>query len=267
MLALTFDQQLPKQLPKTLPIYGVAVPPSPTRDIEAIARSWPDLRLARAKVRRLDNWIAVDYGQLALIYQQVSGAVQAKVRVAGARVREGDIRFPVEDDKVVEMARAFLGRVSFVDDEVSKLALGKVTHLWRQYASSEGVGPPEILDAGVVFTRVIDETPVVGPGGHVMVKVLPHGAIGGAWRVFRQRGAKVATVRITPSGEALAKLEDRLRRYRHLDGTVRVLRAQFGYFEAGRSHRQRFFEPAYFFVYETEGLFPLKSAEVVQASG
>jgi len=265
MLTLTFDQRLPTQLPTTLPVYAVAPLPSPTRDIEAIARSWPDLTLAQAKVRRLDNWIAADYGQLRLIYQQVSGAVQATVRAT--RVWEGNVRFPIEDDRVIEIARAFIGKLNLVSDEVSKLAVGKVTHLQRQCASSEGVQPPEILDAGVVFTRVIDETPVVGPGGCVMVKVLPDGAIAGASRVFRQRGAKVATVRVTPSADAIAKFEERLRRYRHLDGTVRVLRAQFGYFEASRNLRQRFFEPAYVFVYTTDGRFPFKFDEVIQASG
>ena len=267
MLTLTFDQQLPTLLPNTLPVYAVAAPTVPARDIKAIVRSWPGLTLERARrVHRIGNWISADYGELRLIYQRLSGAVQANVRTAGMRVREGNTRFPIEDDKVVEIARAFLGKAKFVQGEVSKLPLAKVTHLQRQLASSEGVWPPEILDAGVVFTRVIDDIPVVGPGGTVMVKVLPQGAVAGASRVFRRRGVKVATVRIRPASEALAEFEKRLRSYRHLDGPVRVRRAEFGYFEAGRSHRQLFFEPVYAFVYATEGPEPLKSAEVVHAS-
>jgi hypothetical protein len=267
MLTLTFDQRLPTQLPRMLPVYAVAVPIGPMRDIEAIARSWPGLTLARAKVRRIGHWIGADYGQLCLIYEQESGAVQASVRATGAGVREGYIQFPIKDEKVAEIARAFLGEANLVDREASKLALGEITHLERQLESSDGIGPPEILDAGVVFTRVIDETPVVGPGGHVMVKVLPAGAIAGASRVFRRRGAKVGTVRITPAGNALTEFEKRLRHYRHLDEPVRVLRAQFGYFEGGLGYRQRFFEPVYAFVFATEGPAPLKSVEIVQASG
>jgi hypothetical protein len=37
---------------------------------------------------------AADYGPLRLIYQRLSGAVQASVRPAGMRVREGNTRFP-----------------------------------------------------------------------------------------------------------------------------------------------------------------------------
>jgi hypothetical protein len=266
MLTLTFDQRLPTQLPRTLPVYAVAAPIDPMRDIEAIARSWPGLTLARAKVRRIGDWVSADYGQLHLIYQQASGAVQASVPAADARV--ANTRFPIEDARVVEIARAFLGKFNLVDDEVSKLALGEVTHLRRQRASSEGIGPVEILDAGVFFTRVIDETPVTGPGGHVMVEVLPHGAIAGASRVFRRRGARVGTVRIKAAGDALTEFERRLRRNRHLDEPVRVLRAEFGYFEGGRSYRQRFFEPVYAFLFTTDAEeAPLKSVEIIQASG
>lgn len=265
MLTLTFDQRLPTQLPTTLPVYAVAAPISPMRDIEAITRAWPDLNLARAKVRRIGDWVSADYGQLRLIYQQVSGAVQARVTTAGARI--ATTRFPLEDAKVVEIARAFLSKFSLVDDEVSKLALGEVTHLWRQVESSDGIGPPEILDAGIFFTRVIDETPITGPGGHVMVKVLSNKAIAGASRVFRPRGHKVSTVRIMAAGDALTEFERRLRRNRNLDGPVRVLRAEFGYFEGGRSYCQRFFEPVYAFLFATEGEAPLKSVEIVRASG
>jgi hypothetical protein len=267
MMTLTFAEQLPTQLPKTLPVYAAAAPIGPARDIETIARSWPGLTLAHPKVRRIADWISADYGQLGLIYQQASGAVQASVRTADAGVSEGNTQFPIKDERVVEIACVFLGKAHLVDDEVSKLKVGKITHLQRQLASSDGVGPPEILDAGVVFTRVIDETPVVGPGGHVMVKVLPNEAIAGASRVFRRRGPKVGAVRVKPPNDALAEFEQRLQRDRHLDGRVRVLRAQFGYFEAGRSQRQRLFEPAYAFVFVTDGPEPLKSAEVIWASG
>jgi len=266
MLTLTFDQQLPTQLPKVLPIYAVAPSAFPMLDMGGIASSWPGLSLARAKTNRVGDWISADYGQLRLLYQQASGAVQASVLAMGVR-ESGGTRFPIADDNVVEIARTFLGKSKLVDDEVSKLVLHKVTHLVQQVASSDGVEPPEVLDAGVVFTRVIDETPVVGPGGYVMVKVLPRGTIAGASRVFRPRGGKISTARVLPPNDALAEFERRLRRSRRLDQPVRVLRAQFGYLEAGTTYRQRFFEPAYTFVYVTGGPAPLKSIEVIHASG
>jgi hypothetical protein len=262
---VTFDQQLPAQIPRILPIYAVAPPAFPLVEMETIAHSWPDVSLERARTRSVGDWVSADYGQLRLLYQQVSGAVQASVRAAGARV-SGGTRSPIPDDKVVEIARAFLAKTSLAEDAASELTLGKITHLWQQAASSDGVEPPEILDAGVQFARMIDETPVIGPGGYVMVKVLPRATIGGASRVFRRRGAKIATVRVLPGSDALAAFEQRLRS-RQLNSSVRVTRAQFGYFEAGPSQRQRFFEPAYAFVFVTDGPEPLKSVEVIQASG
>jgi hypothetical protein len=265
LLTLTFDQQLPARVPTTLPVYTVAPLAFPTRDMEGIARAWPGLSLARPKSKGVGDWAAADYGQLRLFYERLSGAVQASARKAGAPAIAGRTRFPIADDRVVEIARGFLGAVPLVEDEASKLSVGGVTHLVQQVASSDGVEPPEFLDAGVVFTRVIDETPVIGPGGNVMIKVLPDQSIGGASRVFRPRGARAATTRVMAPNDALQAFEQRLRA-RPLDGAVRVLRAQFGYFEAGQGLRQRFFEPVYAFVYSTGGTEPLKSVEVIQAS-
>ena len=53
---------------------------------------------------------------------------------------------------------------------------------------------------------------------------------------------------------------------RELDGEIRVLKADFCYFEMGQSAEQRFFEPTYAFVFETTTEnFPYKSVEVIPA--
>lgn len=268
MLTLTFDQLLSTSIPKRLPVYAVSPVDSPAREIETIARAWPGFAPMQSKsTRQVNDWIYCDYGQLRLFYQRLSGALEASVRPTGTRTRTGSVKFPIDDDSAVKIARTFLGNGWFVEDDSNRLMLGKVTHLQRQHGSSEGVGPIEILDAGVVLTRAIDDTPVVGPGGHVMVNILSDGAISGASRVFRRRGARVDIVRIKPADAALAEFEQRLRRDRRLDGPVRVVSAQFGYFEAGRGHRQLFFEPAYTFVYVTELQESVMSVEVIQASG
>ena len=266
MLTVTFDQRMPSEVPPKLHVYTAKAPPAATAEFDAVARAWPGATLTRpGKVRRLVEWTSADFGQLRLLYNNISGALTAEVR-RGAGVREGHRHFPLTDDRAAEIARAFLAKAKLVDEDASKLVVAKVTHLRRQSATGDGTSPAEVLDAGVVLTRRIDDLPIVGPGGHVMVKVLPNSAIAGASRVFRRRGPKVATIRTRPPSDALAEFDTRLRKLRRLDGHVRVLRAEFGYFEAGRSHRQRFFEPAYTFIYETEGEYAFKSAEVVPAS-
>jgi hypothetical protein len=267
MLTLTFAEELPLQIPTILPIYEVARLAFPTQDMDGIASSWPGVTLSRAKTRSLGNWISADYGQLRLLYDRSSGAVQASVPAAESRANQGSAQFPISDDSAVELARAFLAKARLVDDEVGKLVLGTVAHLWQQVASEDGVEPPEILDAGVVLTRVIDETPVIGPGGHVMVKILADQTIAGASRIFRPRGKRVETARIMSRDDALGEFEKRLRLSRHLDESVQVLRARFGYFEHGTSRGQSYFEPAYAFVFATEGMGAFKSVEVIQASG
>lgn len=267
MLRIDFEEQPPAEVPTSLPIYATAPLMSPTRDMEAIACAWPGLSLERGTTRRSGPWMSADYGELRLLYQGFSGAVQVSVRSKGGREAQGSTDFPIADDQAARIARELLARVPLVPDDGSTLALEGVSHLVREAASPDGLEPPVILDAGVVFTRVIDETPVIGPGGHVMVKVLPTQAIGGASRVFRPRGARVAATRVMPVSDALEAFEKRLRDSRGLDGAVRVLRAKFGYFEAGRSQRQRVFEPAYAFVFSTDGEAPFKSFEVIPASG
>jgi len=268
MFTLIFEQRLPANIPATVPVYAAMPPSSASYVIQTIARAWlggkPKLT---HPLRRVQDWVSAEIGEMRLMCNRLSGAVQFNVQRKGRSALEENVRFPVEMHRVVELAREFLGRSAFIDDKVGNMRLGNITHLREQYASMEyPVSRPAILDAGVMFTRVIDEIDVVGPGGKVMVKVLPDETIAGASRVYRRRGSLVETVRITPAADALAEFERRLRRDRGLNKPVRVLRAQFGYFEAGRSQRQRFFEPVYAFVYTTDGPFPVKSAEVIAAS-
>jgi hypothetical protein len=246
----------------------VAILDNPTREIEAIVHAWPGFTHTQSKrIRHANNWICAEYGQLRLMYHRISGGVDAKVRQIGPGTGKGYVRFPINDDLAIRIARTFLGSGWFIEDDSEKLIFGKVTHLQRQHASSQGIEPVESLDAGVILTRVIDETPVVGPGGQVMVNILPDGTISGASRVFRPRGTKVDMASIMSPEEALTKFEQRLRRDRRLNSPVRVVNARFGYFEAGCSLRQRFFEPAYNFMYVAQGPETFTSVEVIQASG
>jgi hypothetical protein len=267
MIKLSFDRPLPERLPNELTVYATPPPTPAASSIRSIAAKWPGASAsARQTVRQIGDWYVAGGGGLRILYNQLSGGAIVNRPLPDARAIEGSPRFPIEPDRIVALARAFLDQAKLVDDDASTLPLVGVNHLRRRRASADGhVGPEELLDAGVVFGRMIAKVPVVGPGGHSMVKLRPDGSIAGASRVFRPCGKKVGTVKVVPRAQALAELERRLRD-RSLDGPVRILRAQFGYFEAGRSQRQLFFEPVFAFVFETVSRLPLKSAEIIPAS-
>jgi hypothetical protein len=122
------------------------------------------------------------------------------------------------------------------------------------------------LDAGVIFTRMIDELPVVGLGGLAMVKVGTDDTVVGGreiWRPILQRGSKVP---LRSPAEAMNLLENRLKRDR-LEGDYYVCKAWQCYNESGIEEAQRHLEPCYVFVIESLGNeFDTKKVVVIPAA-
>jgi hypothetical protein len=173
----------------------------------------------------------------------------------------------VADDSTVEnIAREYVEKIGRPTEE-KPLHLERVTHLYCQTADTKGqASTPSKLDAGVLFTRRVDDLPVVGRGGFTMVKIgTDNTVVGGreVWRPIASRGSKVP---LRSAAEAMDLLETKLKRSR-LEGDYYVVKAWQCYHEAGIEEAQRQLEPCYVFVVESLGNeFDTKKVVVIPAA-
>ena len=128
------------------------------------------------------------------------------------------------------------------------------------------VSEPSTLDAGVLFTRTVDELPVVGPGGVAMVKIGTDETVVGGREVWRPLAGRGSTVPLRTVEEATDLLRSSLKRS-GTDGELHVRKARLGYAEAGIEATQRYLEPCYAFLVETVGgLVDSKQVVVIPAA-
>ena len=112
----------------------------------------------------------------------------------------------------------------------------------------------------------IDGIPVTGPGGFVMINIAHNETVVAGLKIWRDIESKVEEVDVLEPSVAIEELRIRLNRSRLDKANVKVVKAEFCYFEAGANDEQSYFEPAYTFVFETKiNKFPYKSVEVIPA--
>jgi hypothetical protein len=258
-MAMTFQTKLPRDIPAKARVYTLPAPKVSATGLKSVARG---LGLGSAEFDLLTSKDRMGYsgGRWQIELQRASGALLA-VDVDHYGVDTGK-PFELTDRRAQGLAAKFL--------EQSKLVpLGstrplKVTHLRGADSDIKGETLTErLLDAGVVFGRVVDGLPVTGPGGLAMVHLDPGGDVVGLRSTWRALGKSAGTVRIKPIDWAVAGLE---KETDGLIGKVSVLKAQFGYFELGALDRQTVLEPVYAFVYavHNEGIAS-KHVHVVHA--
>jgi hypothetical protein len=100
----------------------------------------------------------------------------------------------------------------------------------------------------------------------VMVNVASDEAVVAGTKVWRRLGKTISIANVLKPDYAINELSRRLP-LQKIDRHVRVLKAEFCYFERGENDEQNYLEPAYAFVYEyeTKNRFPYKSALVIAA--
>lgn len=264
MLRLTFTKALPTQVPAQLTVYRFQRPRVDRNKLLQLAQKvWPREARTAPKFYEEGNWIVADWGMVNAAMNSRSGSIRLRHERSYLSSRPS---WNISDARAVEIARAFVTKTKILGNVETNLKLGKVTHL-RGQTFTRGEGNPEfILDAGVLFTREVDSIPVVGQGGQLMVNLDSTEAIVGGSRIWRDIAGAAGKTKIKPPDYAVAELQKRLKQ-RELQGNVRVMKADFCYFEAGTNDWQEYLEPSYAFVFETSsGKYPYKSAEVISAA-
>jgi hypothetical protein len=261
MFSLTMDET-PELLADQAAIHELAVAPVDQPSIvKLLVRLGLEKRLRELTWERSQNWITAGDPQATLSVNELSGGLRYRLRPL---VDEPGTEVKTSAERLEQIARGFLEQLGRPADP---LVLERITYLHVKTGDSTGEeSASSTLDAGLIFTRVVDDLPVVGPGGMVMVKIgTDESVVGGReiWRPVLRGGEKV---RLRTPDEANELLRLRLKKW-GVAGPVHVRKARMGYAELGIEERQRYLEPCYAYVVETEGgLVPSKRVEVIPAA-
>lgn len=265
-MGLEFRMTFPKEMPTSVPVYRLQRPAAFPLSVVALGKVAQQMGLAGrpGEVCISEDWTSYREGLHHLSMHGRSGALRYVHRERYAR--QGEKAFALSDQEAETIAERFLDRTGLVSRGERRTAA--VTHLRTAGAATEGEARSSarevLLDAGVVFRRLIDGVPVEGPGGQTMVHVDPEGEISGFEIIWRSVAEPVEDVKVLPPDRAYAVMKEIAGRVR---GDVEVTRAAFGYFEQGRGEAQTYLQPAYAMVYVVrDGEVAFKSAEVVAAA-
>jgi hypothetical protein len=258
-MAVTFEARLPGRLPDSLNVYALDAPKVTNANLTATARKLGLTGQGRDFIASSDS-LGYREGRWELEMNRVSGAISySHLDRSGIETEKA---FDLTDRRADGVARRFLERAALFPP--ATMALRRVTHMRGASADLRTRTVTEkVLDAGVVYGRVVDDQPVDGPGGFCMVNIDPDGEVIGLRSIWRPLGRRMGKVKIKAPDEAMdrvRKLADRMR------GDTTVVKATFGYFELGPINKQTVLEPVYAFVYIVrDGELAMKSAEVVHA--
>lgn len=247
-MKIEYLSRLPRALPARARVYALAAPRTDNKQLQALADGL-GLRTAAAEWSSSAIAVGAQIGRWSLAMHRASGALRLSHLDRYHAVGE-DEAFELSDRRAQGAAAKFVSRLALLPKAEAKAVA--VTHLRQAGGLPDGKRIAErILDAGVVYTRRIDDLPVIGPGGMAMVNVAGDGQVIGARRIWRTLGRRVATVALRPADWAVQTFEAALARQKLL-GDVKVLKSQLGYLEFGELDKQTLIEPVYAFVYAVQ---------------
>jgi hypothetical protein len=258
-MAITYEVKVPERVPNSVTVYRMAAPKVSNAALTQLAKRCGLTGKAR-EFAATPTSLAYREGRYTLEVRRESGAVT--MRHLDSYEEDPTKAFDLSDGRCAGIARRFLERAKLFPLRSAKLL--RVTHLHAAEASREERKIDQrVVDAGVVYGRVVDGLDVIGPGGITMVNIGPDADVIGLRSVWRPLGPKVRKVRIRPAREAIEAFERLASTFK---GDTTVVKAQFGYFELGPLDRQRVLEPVYALVYVVRyGEFAHKSAFVMHA--
>lgn len=246
-MSIKYAARLPRTVPAKARVYALAAPGASARQLRALADGLGQRGLD-ADVTTSATTLGSQVGRWSIAMHKASGALRVQHL---DRYGQADAQaFELGDRQAQRAADKFVAALDLLPERKGQAAakVVAVTHLRQGGGDAKGGSRADerILDAGVVYGRVIDELPVIGPGGMAMVQVAADSQVVGARRIWRTLGRGVASVKLRPADWAVREFEAAVAR---VMGDVEVVQAQLGYLEFGALDRQTLIEPVYAFVY------------------
>jgi hypothetical protein len=207
-------------------------------------------------------------GPFALSLRRASGAL----RYYDSRrwqIDDGKSKVQFSDEQAVSIAKRFLTQFKLVS--LDECSLPKVSHLRvGTLERSTGKATERIIDAAVVFQRMVDNLPVLGPGGKVSVYIAHDGEVSGCdiiWRKIKGIQVSIPVTELRTPEFA----EEHLSKHWMKKGIpqIQVDETLFGYLELGPGDSQRFLQPVYMMpltLSDPERKIAIKTVYVVPAA-
>jgi hypothetical protein len=258
-MAVKFEAKLPKTIPEAVNVYTLETPTVSNADLLKRSKGFGLTGKGQDFITSGDT-LAYREGRYHLQVHRVSGAVHYQhVDKYGVLT---DKKFDVPDKRAGTVSRKFLENVNLFP--IASAQLRRVTHMRSADADPKTNKINEqIIDAGVVYGRLIDDLPVDGPGGFALVNIDPEAEVVGLRAVWRGLGKRKAKVKVKSADDVIKQFEKQASKF---NGDTTVTKAGFGYFEQGPLDKQTVIEPAFWFVYVVQyGEIAHKSAYVVAA--
>ena len=241
-MAVKYEAQLPQSIPASVNVYKLQ--PANVTNAELLKRSKAFGLTGRGKdfIFGAES-LAYREGRFHLEAHLKSGAIHYRHLDKYGRVPEK--KFDLTDRRAATVARKFLETANlFPIGTAQKRA---ITHMHSAVADIKTKQiKEEIIDAGVVYGRLVDDVPVDGPGGFALVNVDPDAEVIGMRSIWRGLGKRQAKVKIKAADEIMKQFERQAAKFK---GDTTVKKAGFSYFEHGPLDEQTVLEPAFWFVY------------------
>jgi hypothetical protein len=157
----------------------------------------------------------------------------------------------IDSNRAIQIASSYIEK--HMDDiQKNELSYSKVVSIVISGAQGDGKGnikgkiQEDIANYIVMFDRVIDNIPIIGPGGKIRVYLARNGEVIGHSKLWRQleKGNNNLKKVISPR-EAKTIISGKILSENSPDVSPELKSMKFGYFEAGRNKKQDFSSPMY----------------------
>jgi hypothetical protein len=245
-LTVIFKEHLPRNIPKSVPIYRLSKLDSSPRGVAGLAKHF-GLEGGSHEYHATADWSSYVEGRYTIEVHKRSGALYFRNEDKyGIQMQDN---FELSDQEAKKIADKFMRTTGIMPRDEVKLL--RITHLRGMVKSitSSSDQMESVLDAGVLYGRIIDKIPVEGPGGKAMVNINAEGDIVGMTHLWRPLLKKHSSVNVKSTKSVLKEIGDH---FSNVKGNVTVTKARFGYFEQDKYDTQTLLQPVYTFIYNVE---------------
>jgi hypothetical protein len=197
---------------------------------------------ARSGVVRSDaNKLTFSMGHLELTMHRASGAIRFIDRARWqVDDRESDLK--IEDAAASRLAQTFARKYELAPAAETKFF--KAARLHVAEATREGKEASDrVIDVAVALQRVVENIPVDGPGGKIVVYLNAQREMTGFHQIWRNLDGVYKRGKAYRSPESA--VEDMAKHFAKKRALIEVEEIRFGYFEDGPRNKQRYLQPAY----------------------
>jgi hypothetical protein len=241
-MAVKYNAQLPQSLPASVNVYQLQTPNVTNAEILKRSKGFGLTGRGKDFISGADS-LAYREGRFHLEVHVKSGAIHYRHLDKYGRVP--DKKFDLPDRRVATVARKFLETANLFP--IASAKQRAITYMRSGDADISGKEIREqIIDAGVVYGRVVDDLPVDGPGGFALVSVDPDAEVIGMRSIWRGLGKRQGKVKIKSPDDFIKQFERQAATFK---GDTTVTKAGFSYFEHGPHDQQTVLEPAFWVVY------------------